>query len=100
MPPGDADGLLVVLGLVVAVIAIFFLGWPLLLLLLDLIWLVLALTVGIVAKVLFRRPWRVEAISEAGARHDSRVVGFGKAAEARDELARSLEAGRDPSTGP
>ena len=67
-----------------------FVGWPLLLLLLDALWLVVVLVIGIVARVLFRRPWRVEAVDDRGHRYAWQVVGYREAGEQRDRVREEL----------
>lgn len=86
-------GLMIVVGIVVFVIV----GWPLLVLLVDFAWLAFAVVVGVLGRVIFRRPWRVEAVRDDGVRHSWDVVGFRKAGRQRDTVARALAAGVPPA---
>lgn len=95
--PSGGDGCLDEIGfavLVIVVIAfVIFVGWPVLLILLDLLWLVAIGLVGIGGKVLFRRPWRVEAVSSLGDRHEWDVVGFRRSGALRDDVKVKLATG-------
>lgn len=94
---GAVDDLLVGIAILVAAVLLVLFGWPLLMLALDLVWLVAAVAIGIVARVVFRRPWQVEAIDAAGSRSTWEVVGFRAAGRKRDEVVELIEAGLDPA---
>jgi hypothetical protein len=79
--------------LVAAIVVILLFGWPLVLVLLDLVWLLLVLTLGLLGRVLLRRPWRVEALGPRAVRHEWRVVGFRAAGRQRDDVVRRLQGG-------
>lgn len=83
------------LVLVVALVALVIV-LPVLFVLLDVAILAVLAVAGIVAKVLFRRPWVVEAVTDRGKRHEWRVVGWRRSGERCQEIARSLEAGVIP----
>ena len=51
---------------------------------------------GVIARVVFRRPWTVEALSDRGERLTRSVVGWGASTRARDELVAALADGRSP----
>ena len=68
-------------------------GLPLLALLLDFAWLVGAVLIGVIGRVMFRRPWRVEAVEVAGSRHVWNVVGFRAAGRRVDEIAAAVASG-------
>lgn len=57
----DGGGVLTDLTLVLALILLIFVGFSLLVALLDVVFVLLLALVGIVGRVLFRRPWVVEA---------------------------------------
>ncbi len=65
------------------------------LLVIDLVWLAVVLVGGAFARVVFRRPWRVEARSPEEIRvwH---VRGYRAAGEQRDAIARQLQHGHNP----
>jgi Zn-dependent protease with chaperone function len=96
----DGDGCLVAIGVVLAIIVFGLLFWwlllPLLLLFLDLVAVVLLLVIGIVARVLFRRPWIVQATAITGETVTVNVVGWRRALRRRDELAEQLRHGLTP----
>ena len=90
---GPAVWLVIVLAFLAIVLLIIF-GIPVLLALLDLVVVLVLLVVGVVARVLFRRPWLVEGESDAGDRVERRVVGLLASGRMRHELAGDLEHGR------
>ena len=94
-----ADGLLVAVAIVVAALVFVFLGLPALIALGELLLLLLLALGGVVARVLFRRPWTVDALGPDGEHHEWRIVGWRASGEARDEVARHLEASGQPPTG-
>lgn len=51
---------------------------------------------GVIARVVFRRPWTVEALPDRGERLTRSVVGWGASIRARDELVADLADGRSP----
>lgn len=94
--PGGLDDL-AVLALVLVVLAVaIFVVIPLLAAIVDLLILVVLALFGILARILFRRPWHVEATATDGARHVWRVVGWRRSGERRDQVAQMLAAGVTP----
>lgn len=110
----DSDGLLdaldvaadagdlPVLGAVAVVVAVFLailllaIWFPfVILLVVDIVWLVLAGVIGVIGRVLLRRPWQVEARSSDERRHWY-VPGFRAAGRHRDEIARQFRHGQNP----
>jgi len=79
------------LGLVVVV------GLPLLVTLIDLAVLVVATIGAVIARVVFRRPWIVEARSARGDVYELHIVGWRAAGEAVRSLARDLQHGLHPT---
>jgi hypothetical protein len=93
---GSGDDILVVLLIIVGFILFGLLFWflllPLLLLIFDLLAVVVLCVLAAAARVLFRRPWTVEAV--AGERRFTvAVVGWRAALRARDEIAEKLRLG-------
>lgn len=91
--------LFVAVGIVLVVLFVVFVGLPLLLALLDVLVIVLLTAVGIVARVLFRRPWLVEATGGDQMRRTWRVVGWRASREAVDDIADTLAHGHAPPPG-
>lgn len=93
--PDIVDDLLVGVALVVALVVLGAVFWwvliPFLLFLLDVVFVVLLLVLGIGARVLLRRPWSVDATSPTTERALS-VVGWRRALRARDGIAAALSA--------
>ncbi|GII24426.1 hypothetical protein [Planosporangium mesophilum] len=103
-----ADDILVGLAVIVAMVVVGALFWwlllPLLLLVLDVVVVLLLLAVAIPARVLFRRPWTVEAATPASDGGENyfvtEVVGWREALRTRDEIAEKLRMGYPaPLTG-
>jgi hypothetical protein len=93
---GSGDDILVVIAIIVGFILFGLLFWflllPLLLLIFDLLAVVVLCVLAAAARVLFRRPWTVEAV--AGERRFTvAVVGWRAALRARDEIAEKLRLG-------
>ncbi|MCU7728664.1 hypothetical protein ODJ79_33545 [Actinoplanes sp. KI2] len=108
---GGGDGGLSLGDEILAIVVIFFalvlaavLFWwvllPLLLLVLDAVIVLVLLAVTIMARVLFRRPWTVEATSAGHERVACPVVGWRAALRQRDEMADSLRRGLRPEGAP
>ncbi|HEX5995965.1 MAG TPA: hypothetical protein VFY84_12555 [Jiangellales bacterium] len=95
---GDAVIVLVVVFL--AAIAAAALFWwvllPLLLIAIDLVIVLVLLVLALVGRVLFRRPWTVEATAGNGERVTAEVVGWRAALRRRDEIAELLRRGQRP----
>lgn len=97
--PDLLDDLVIVvaIGAVVLFLAVF--GLPLLFALLDVAVIALLTVLGIVARVLFRRPWVVEATGGDRLRRTWRVVGWRASREAVDDIADALAHGHPPPPG-
>ena len=94
------EGVVAVVGTVLVVgvfVLLLTLGLPLILALVDLVVVVALVVGGVVARVLFRRPWTVEASDGAGAQIVRGVVGWAASGRVRDEMAAELAHGRVPS---
>ena len=90
--PDIAEGIVVVLVIVAVVLFLIFVGIPLLIALGELLFIVVLAVAGIVGRVLFRRPWTVDAIDPAGARHAWSIVGWRSSRDARRFIADRIAA--------
>jgi phosphotransferase system glucose/maltose/N-acetylglucosamine-specific IIC component len=70
------EGIVVFLVLLVVILFLIFIGIPFLIALGELVFVVLLAVAGIVGRVLFRRPWTVDAVSPTGEHHVWFVVGW------------------------
>jgi hypothetical protein len=93
-----------VLGVIAAIIAIIFLAavvafvlLPLAILLVEILIFVVLAVAGLAGRIAFRRPWRLEARSEGGARRAWSVAGWRDSRDALAEIAAALEQGRAPA---
>lgn len=73
--PDIAEGIAVFIVLIVMVLFLIFIGIPFLIALGELLLIVLLALSGIVGRVLFRRPWTVDAVDPDGGHRDWHVVG-------------------------
>lgn len=96
----DGDELAtIVLGIVLMILGglvFWFLLLPVLLLVMDIVVVMALLLIAIPARILFRRPWTVEAAYDDGREEkvfSTDVVGWQRALETRDEIAAKLEQG-------
>lgn len=96
---GLIAAVLLVAVLFIATLLFWWLLLPLLLAVLEAVVVVILLVAGIVARVLFRRPWTVVAAGEAGLRLSVGVHGWRRALEVRDEVAERLRAGHPDPVG-
>ncbi len=100
LPIDVADGLPgIVIGallLVALVLLLVFVLAPLLLALLDAAVVIALLVGGLVARVLFRRPWTVEAVADDGTELYFQAVGLGASRRLRDDVAERLSHGHLP----
>lgn len=104
LDPGCLDlvgeGIAVAVVVILVVLAVVFIGLPLLVAVVDLVIVLLLALLGVVARVLFRRPWVVEAVSDEDEPEvlTWRVVGWRTSGAKVDEVADRLEAGLSPSS--
>jgi hypothetical protein len=105
VPDFDADffaAVAVIIGLIVFGLLFWFVLLPVLLLFLDAVVVILLLLIAIPARILFRRPWTVEATSPNAEDPEMQdwfatdVVGWRRALETRDEIAQKLASGYPP----
>ena len=83
-----------VVGAVVLIGVLFLFGIPLLLAVVDVVLVILPVVGGAIARLLFRRPWTIEASSSTGDRIVRHAVGWRGSGEARDDLANEITHGR------
>lgn len=85
--------LIVLVAVVVVGAVLFFFLIPMLLILMDLILLLLLTVLGILGKIVFRRPWTIEASCDNGDRRMWKVVGWRASGAHLQDVAQHLEAG-------
>ncbi len=90
------DEVAVVIGIVVAVLVLFFVFPPLVLIGIDLVWVAIVFAGGLIGRVALGRPWSVVATSSTGERREWKVRGFRGAGQLRDALQAEFDAGLDP----
>jgi hypothetical protein len=69
--------------LVAVVLFMIFIGIPFLIALGELFFILLLVVAGVIGRVVFRRPWTVDAVAPSGAHHAWSVVGWRASAAAR-----------------
>jgi hypothetical protein len=90
------EGIGVAIAVVVVVAFLIFVAIPVVFALLDLVIVLLLALLGILARIVFRRPWVVEARADDGAISTWRVVGWTASRERCTEIAQLLAAGVTP----
>ena len=99
----DPLGCGIAIAIAIAVVVIGFIGWvfvlPVLIFLGEVVLLLLAVVLGIVARVLFRRPWTIEVRKRSARAEPVRVpaVGWRGSRERIEELANEIRHGRGPA---
>lgn len=96
--PDIAEGILVFILLVVVILFLIFIGIPLLIALGELIFIVLLALAGVAARVLFRRPWTIDAMSPSGAHCDWSIVGWKASGKARQFISERIASTRTVPT--
>lgn len=90
--PDGLDDIYLILILIALIAFMTFIGWPFVMLLLDLSWLLVVFLGALISFGVLRRPITIRAYSrDQLIKH--RVVGFRNALKARDELAHSVSLG-------
>jgi hypothetical protein len=97
--PDSLDDLALGAALVLAVLFLLFVGFPFLFALIDVVVILVLTGLGLVTRVLFRRPWVVEATGGDQIRRTWRVVGWRASHEAVDDVADALAHGHPPPPG-
>lgn len=98
LPDGcvDLDDLLIGVAVIVAVIVLVLFVIPLLVSLIDLVIVLILALLSVVARIVFRRPWIIEARADDGTVRTWKVVGWRASRDRRDEIAQLLSAGVAP----
>lgn len=92
--PESVEDVVLLLAAVVVVVLFFVFVWPLLLVVFELFLLVLLVLLGVLARVVFRRPWIVEATPATGpGRLRWKVVGWRRSGEVVELVAAQLGTG-------
>lgn len=83
----DLEGILIGLALAAAAVILIFVGVPLIIFLVDTLLIIpFVVAIGIVGRVMFRRPWTIEAVSLSGTRSWN-VVRWGASSRAAGRMA-------------
>lgn len=96
--PDVAEGIVVFIAAVAVILFLIFIGIPFLVALGELVLILLLALAGVIGRVLFRRPWTVDAVSPDGAHHMWSIVGWRASGAARSFIAdRIVAAGAVPT---
>jgi len=95
----DVEALVIAVVVVVVVVLAVFFVIPFLVALVDLVVVLLLALLGVMARVVFRRPWVVDARADDGTVLTWKVVGWRASGQRRDEIAQMLAAGITPPDG-
>lgn len=95
----DLESLLIGVVLIVVVLLAIFFVIPLLVTLVDLVIVLLLALLGVVARIVLRRPWTIEARADDGTVLTWKVVGWRASGQRRVEIAEMLAAGITPPDG-
>jgi hypothetical protein len=90
------DGAVLVRWAIIAVVAVVLVFMTTLLLVVEVALLALVVLAGMGSRVVLRRPWTIEAVSDTGDRLTWKAVGWRASAARRDEVAEQLRSGRTP----
>ncbi|MGH9111391.1 MAG: hypothetical protein ACRDZN_03695 [Acidimicrobiales bacterium] len=85
--PDLAEGIVVFIVLVVVIVFLFFIGIPFLIALGEFVFVVVLAAAGIIGRVLFRRPWTLDAVGPSGEHYDWSVLGWKASGAARQCIA-------------
>ena len=93
-----AEGIVAFLVVVAIVLFLIFIGLPFLVALGELVLVLVLALAGVVGRVLFRRPWTIDAVAPDGTHHEWAVVGWRASGAARRLVAdRVAASGTVPS---
>jgi hypothetical protein len=93
------DGAVLLRWAIIAVVAVVLLFVTTFLLAVELAVLALVVLMGVTSRILLRKPWTVEAVSDTGDRLTWTAVGWRASTARRDEIAGLLRAGITPPSG-
>ena len=85
--PDLAEGIVVFVVAIALIAFLIFIGVPFLIALGELVLVLVLAVAGVIGRVLFRRPWTVDAVGPDGEHHAWSVVGWGASGEARHFVA-------------
>ncbi|MGD9795829.1 MAG: hypothetical protein AB7V43_20370 [Acidimicrobiia bacterium] len=92
---GDSlSGFLIAIAVIIAALLLIFFGLPLLLALFDVVVVIVMAVVGVISRVVFRRPWSIDARSSTGERRSIEVVGLREGRRAIASLRDDIASGR------
>jgi hypothetical protein len=94
------EGIVAAIAVVIILVVLVLIVLPLIVAIIDLVFVLLLAALGIVGRILFRRPWKIEATASDGARQFWHVVGLRASAKRRDEIASMLAIGITPPADP
>lgn len=94
--PDSLSAAAIFLLVAVAAVLLVLIGLPLLFAIFDGFVVIALVVAGVVARVVFRRPWTVEAVADDGRRSVARVVGWRASGRLRDDLAQRIDRGSPP----
>jgi hypothetical protein len=93
------EGIVVALGVILFLLILFFVAIPLLVAVVDILIVIALALAGIAARIVFRRPWVIEARNDDDQVYRWRVVGWKASGERVGEIARILRAGATLPSG-
>lgn len=93
-----AEGLVVFVVVVAVVLFLVLIGIPFLIALGELVFILLLTIGGAAGRLLFRRPWTVDAVGPGGEHQVWHVVGWGRSGAARRAVAARIAATGTPPT--
>ena len=93
------EGIAAAVVIILVVLALIFVLVPLLVAIVDVLILLVVAALGVLARILFRRPWIVEARADDGTTHRWKVPGWRASHERCTQIAHRLQTGADPDPG-
>jgi hypothetical protein len=91
--PDITDGIVAFLVVLALILFFVFIGLPLLIALGELVLILVLALIGVIGRVLFRRPWTIDAVSPSGVLTQWSVVGWRASAAARRFVAQRIATG-------
>jgi hypothetical protein len=97
---GFGAALLAIIALAAFVVFMIFVGGPLLVFLVETLLIIpIAVVAGVLVRMLFRRPWTIEA-TDGSRRVEWKVVGWGASSRAAHRMASEIATGGSPESVP
>ena len=94
--PDSLAAVAVAVAVAAAVVLLVVVGMPLLLALVDVVVVIALVAGGVVGRLVFRRPWTIEARSDDGRRSCAQAVGWKASGRLRDDVAAQISRGLGP----